>query len=116
MGGVEVKRKPPKKAKREKLQSRQTGELEELTTQAGIMAADDPMAVVVGGGIGGLASAVALAQTGWRVTVLERAPAFGEVGAGLAATGNGMTALAALGLAEAAHAVAYQTGIAGMQD
>jgi 2-polyprenyl-6-methoxyphenol hydroxylase-like FAD-dependent oxidoreductase len=68
------------------------------------------MAVVVGGGIGGLASAVALAQAGWRVTVLERAPAFGEVGAGLATTGNGMTALAALGLAEAAHAVAYQTG------
>jgi hypothetical protein len=28
MGGVEVKRKPPKKAKREKLQSRQAGELE----------------------------------------------------------------------------------------
>ena len=80
------------------------------------MAAHDPMAVVVGGGIGGLASAVALAQTGWRATVLERAPEFGEVGAGLAATGNGMTALAALGLAEAARAVAYQTSIAGMQD
>jgi 2-polyprenyl-6-methoxyphenol hydroxylase-like FAD-dependent oxidoreductase len=80
------------------------------------MAADDLMAVVVGGGIGGLASAVALAQAGWRVTVLERAAAFGEVGAGLATTGNGMTALAALGLAEAARAVAYQTGTAGMQD
>jgi 2-polyprenyl-6-methoxyphenol hydroxylase-like FAD-dependent oxidoreductase len=80
------------------------------------MAADDHMAVVVGGGIGGLASAVALAQAGWRVTVLERASALGEVGAGLATTGNGMTALAALGLAEAAHAVAYQTGTAGMQD
>jgi 2-polyprenyl-6-methoxyphenol hydroxylase-like FAD-dependent oxidoreductase len=80
------------------------------------MAADDLMAVVVGGGIGGLASAVALAQAGWRVTVLERAPAYGEVGAGLATTGNGMTALAALGLGEAARAVAYQTGTAGMQD
>jgi len=80
------------------------------------MAADDLKAVVVGGGIGGLAAAVALAQAGWRVTVLERAPAFGEVGAGLATTGNGMTALAALGLAEAARAVAYQTGTAGTQD
>jgi 2-polyprenyl-6-methoxyphenol hydroxylase-like FAD-dependent oxidoreductase len=80
------------------------------------MAADDLMAVVVGGGIGGLASAVALAQAGWRVTVLEWALAFGEVGAGLAATGNGMTALAALGLAEAAPVVAYQTSSAGMQD
>jgi 2-polyprenyl-6-methoxyphenol hydroxylase-like FAD-dependent oxidoreductase len=80
------------------------------------MAADDLMAMVVGGGIGGLASAVALAQAGWRVTVLERAAAFGEVGAGLATTGNGMTALAALGLAEDARAVAYQTGTAGMED
>jgi 2-polyprenyl-6-methoxyphenol hydroxylase-like FAD-dependent oxidoreductase len=80
------------------------------------MAADDPMAVVVGGGIGGLASAVALAQAGWRVTVLERAPALGEVGAGLATTANGMAALAALGLAEGARAVAYQTGTAGLQD
>ena len=80
------------------------------------MAADDLMAMVAGGGIGGLAAAVALVQAGWRVTVLERAPALGEVGAGLATTGNGMTALAALGLAEASHAVAYQTGTAGMQD
>jgi 2-polyprenyl-6-methoxyphenol hydroxylase-like FAD-dependent oxidoreductase len=80
------------------------------------MATGDLTAVVVGGGIGGLASAVALAQAGWRVTMLERAPAFGEVGAGLATTGNGMTALAALGLAEAVRAVAYQTGTAGLQD
>jgi 2-polyprenyl-6-methoxyphenol hydroxylase-like FAD-dependent oxidoreductase len=80
------------------------------------MAADDLTAIVVGGGIGGLASAIALAQAGSRVTVLERAPSFGEVGAGLATTGNGMTALAALGLAGAAQAVAYQTGTAGMQD
>jgi 2-polyprenyl-6-methoxyphenol hydroxylase-like FAD-dependent oxidoreductase len=80
------------------------------------MGADEPTATVVGGGIAGLASAVALAQAGWQVTVLERAAAFGEVGAGLATTGNGMTALAALGLGEAIRGVAYQTGTAGMQD
>ena len=80
------------------------------------MGADALTATVVGGGIAGLASAVALAQAGWRVTVLERAAAFGEVGAGLATTGNGMTALAALGLSEAIGQVAYQTGTAGMQD
>jgi 2-polyprenyl-6-methoxyphenol hydroxylase-like FAD-dependent oxidoreductase len=80
------------------------------------MGADELAATVVGGGIAGLASAVALAQAGWRVTVLERAAAFGEVGAGLATTGNGMTALAALGLGEAVGEVAYQTGTAGMQD
>ncbi|MGA8116902.1 MAG: FAD-dependent oxidoreductase [Actinocatenispora sp.] len=33
-------------------------------------------AVVVGGGIGGLATAVGLHRAGWQVTLLERAPAF----------------------------------------
>src|SRR3984957_239129 len=80
------------------------------------MGADGLTATVVGGGIAGLPSAIALAQAGWRVTVLERAPAFGEVGAGLATTGNGMTALAALGLGDASRDAAYQTGTAGMQD
>ena len=80
------------------------------------MASDQLTAAVVGGGIAGLASAVALAQAGWRVTVLERAPVFGEVGAGLATTGNGMTALAALGLDGAVRAVGYQTVSAGFQD
>lgn len=73
-------------------------------------------ATVVGGGIAGLASAVSLAQAGWRVRVLERAPEFGEVGAGLAVTGNGMTALAALGIDEAARAAGYETVTAGFQD
>lgn len=39
--------------------------------------------VIVGGGIGGLASAYALTRKGLAVRVLEAAPAFGEVGAGL---------------------------------
>ncbi|HLU75861.1 MAG TPA: NAD(P)-binding protein [Nonomuraea sp.] len=39
-------------------------------------------AVVVGGGIGGLAAAVALHRVGWRVTVLERAPEFTEIAPG----------------------------------
>jgi len=37
----------------------------------------------VGGGIGGLASAQSLARLGLKVRLLERAPEFGEVGAGL---------------------------------
>lgn len=78
--------------------------------------ADQLTAVVVGGGIAGLASAVGLAQAGWRVTVLERTPAFGEVGAGLSVTGNGMTALAALGLDEGVRAAGHQTAVAGYQD
>ncbi|GGN75270.1 3-hydroxybenzoate 6-hydroxylase [Actinoplanes lobatus] len=39
--------------------------------------------VVVGGGIGGLATALALSRSGLRVRVLEQAPRFGEVGAGM---------------------------------
>jgi 2-polyprenyl-6-methoxyphenol hydroxylase-like FAD-dependent oxidoreductase len=36
-------------------------------------------AVVVGGGIAGLAAAGGLTRTGWRVAVLERADAFTDV-------------------------------------
>ena len=42
-----------------------------------------PHVVVVGGGIGGLSAAYALARKGLRVRVLERAREFGEVGAGM---------------------------------
>jgi 2-polyprenyl-6-methoxyphenol hydroxylase-like FAD-dependent oxidoreductase len=80
------------------------------------MPAERPVAVVVGGGIAGLASAIALSRADWQVTVLERAPGFGEVGAGLAISGNGMAALAALELDHAVRAVACQTSTAGYQD
>ncbi len=39
--------------------------------------------LIVGGGIGGLANALALVRKGLRVRLLERAPEFGEVGAGM---------------------------------
>ncbi len=55
-------------------------------------------AIVVGGGIGGLAVATALAQSGVAVTVVEQAAALGEVGAGLQVTPNGLAVLRALGL------------------
>lgn len=73
-------------------------------------------AVVAGGGIAGLAAAAAVAQEDWRVMVLERAPAFGEVGAGLGFTGNGMAALHALGVAEAVRAAGHLAPHAGYQD
>ena len=53
---------------------------------------------VVGGGIAGLSSALALAQRGGRVEVFEQAPAFEEVGAGLQISPNGARVLDALGL------------------
>jgi 2-polyprenyl-6-methoxyphenol hydroxylase-like FAD-dependent oxidoreductase len=58
----------------------------------------DVRAIVVGGGIGGLSAAAALHRRGWEVEVLERAPGFSEVGAGLAIQPNGLRALDALGL------------------
>ncbi|KUO14111.1 hypothetical protein AQJ58_03440 [Streptomyces sp. DSM 15324] len=62
-------------------------------------------AVVVGGGIGGLAAAVGLRRIGWDVTVLERAPVFADVGAGISMHANGVRALEALGVGEAVRAV-----------
>jgi 2-polyprenyl-6-methoxyphenol hydroxylase-like FAD-dependent oxidoreductase len=53
-------------------------------------------AVVVGGGIGGLATAIALSGRGWRVRVFERAPAFTEVGAGISLWSNALRALDAI--------------------
>lgn len=52
---------------------------------------------VVGGGIGGMAVATALAQRGARVTVYEQAEALSEVGAGLQISANGQAALRAIG-------------------
>ncbi|CZR67538.1 related to salicylate hydroxylase [Phialocephala subalpina] len=39
--------------------------------------------VIVGAGLGGLAAAIAIARAGHRVTIVERAPELGEVGAGI---------------------------------
>jgi 2-polyprenyl-6-methoxyphenol hydroxylase-like FAD-dependent oxidoreductase len=55
-------------------------------------------AVVVGGGIGGLGVAAGLHRRGWTVRVLERAPAFTEVGAGISLWPNAFRALAAVGV------------------
>ncbi|MFE2756261.1 FAD-dependent monooxygenase [Actinosynnema sp. NPDC059335] len=62
-------------------------------------------AVVVGGGLGGVAAAVALRRVGWEVVVLERAPRFGEVGAGVGVMPNALRALGALGLADAVRRI-----------
>jgi salicylate hydroxylase len=59
---------------------------------------------VIGGGIGGLAAALAFARTGAQVTVFEQAPELREFGAGLQITPNGGVVLKALGLDVAAAA------------
>ncbi|GJF27840.1 putative monooxygenase [Kitasatospora sp. NE20-6] len=57
--------------------------------------------VIAGGGIGGLAAAVAVAAAGHRVTVLERREEFAELGAGIQLGPNAFHALDRLGVGDA---------------
>jgi len=57
--------------------------------------------VIAGGGIAGLATALAFQLRGWEVQVVERAVALREVGAGIQLSPNGMKVLRALGLERA---------------
>jgi 2-polyprenyl-6-methoxyphenol hydroxylase-like FAD-dependent oxidoreductase len=63
-------------------------------------------AVVVGAGIGGLAVAGALARSGWRVTLLERADRVRPEPTAVALWPNGVRALRALGLGAGLEAIA----------
>lgn len=56
--------------------------------------------IVAGGGIGGMAAAIGLSRAGCKVTVLERAAQFGEIGAGIQLGPNVFHALKTLGVAE----------------
>ncbi|MEV5707504.1 FAD-dependent monooxygenase [Actinoallomurus sp. NPDC052274] len=73
-------------------------------------------AIVAGGGIGGLAAALALIGRGWRVQVLEQAAEFGEVGAGLSLWPNGVRALEALGVGASVREHALPETQAGFRD
>jgi salicylate hydroxylase len=56
---------------------------------------------IVGGGIGGVTAAAAIAQAGFPVTLLEAAPQFGEIGAGVTLSPNAMKGLEHIGICEA---------------
>ena len=58
-------------------------------------------AVIVGAGIAGMSTAIALSLSGHRVRVIERVPGMGEVGAGLQVSANAGHVYAALGMGEA---------------
>ncbi|WP_018146932.1 FAD-dependent monooxygenase [Henriciella marina] len=57
-------------------------------------------ALIAGGGIGGLTSALCLARQGWTVDLFEVATSLTEVGAGLQLSPNAMKVFAVLGLAD----------------
>ena len=62
--------------------------------------------IISGGGIGGLATALALAQQGFQITVLERAPHYQEIGAGIQLGPNAFHAFDRLQLGDAVRAIA----------
>jgi 3-hydroxybenzoate 6-monooxygenase len=76
----------------------------------------EPDVIVVGGGIGGLSAAFALARQGLRVRVLERARQFGEVGAGMQIAPNCTRILQEYGLLGEARRLGVRPGNMIMRD
>ena len=70
------------------------------------MQPDDKQILIAGGGIGGLAAALACSRAGWAVQLLERTQAFGEVGAGIQMGPNVVRVLQGWGLEQAVKQVA----------
>ena len=71
-------------------------------------AANEQSAIVVGAGIGGLTTALAMARAGRDVLVLEQAEQLGEVGAGVQLSPNASRVLYSLGLREQLEACAFR--------
>ncbi|NMG72133.1 3-hydroxybenzoate 6-monooxygenase [Parazoarcus communis] len=72
--------------------------------------------LVAGGGIGGLAAALALVRQGFTVKVLEQAPEIGEIGAGIQLGPNAFHAFDALGVGDKARGRAVYTDYMVMHD
>lgn len=65
-----------------------------------------PQLLIAGGGMGGLAAALACGRAGWPVSIYEQAARFTEVGAGIQLGPNATRVLEGWGLARALSAVA----------
>lgn len=72
--------------------------------------------LVAGGGIGGLAAALAMVRQGFTVKVLEQAPEIGEIGAGIQLGPNAFHAFDALGVGDKARGRAVYTDYMVMHD
>ena len=77
-----------------------------------IYSADIMKVVIVGAGIGGLASGIALTRAGHEVTIVEKGAEFKEQGAGVVLGPNVMTAVRLLGLTSDLRSVGKE--VAGM--
>ncbi|MEU4392587.1 FAD-dependent monooxygenase [Kribbella sp. NPDC023855] len=80
------------------------------------MSPADRNAVIVGAGIGGLAAAIAMRRRGWEVSVLERADAVREVGAGISLWPNAIRALDHLGVGDQVREFSTVDGAGGFRD
>jgi salicylate hydroxylase len=72
--------------------------------------------LVAGGGIGGVAAALALVREGYRVQVFEQAPEIGEIGAGIQLGPNAFHAFDALGVGEKTRSRSVFTDYMVMHD
>jgi salicylate hydroxylase len=72
--------------------------------------------VIVGGGIAGLSSAIGLRRLGMEAVVLEQAPRFGMVGAGIVLAPNAMRALDWLGAGDSIRAINAPIGSLSYND
>lgn len=72
--------------------------------------------LVSGGGIGGLAAALALVRQGFQVQVFEQSPEIGEIGAGIQLGPNAFHAFDALGVGDKARGRAVYTDHMVMHD
>ncbi len=72
--------------------------------------------LIAGGGIGGLAAALSLAEQGFGVDVFEQAAEFGEIGAGIQLSANCTKVLFGLGLEEPLRKIAFLPEGSEMRD
>ncbi len=63
---------------------------------------------IIGGGIGGLTAGIALQKVGLEPVIYERAPEFGEVGAGISLSPNAVKGLNSIGLGDFLEATANE--------
>ncbi|GAO47224.1 hypothetical protein G7K_1434-t1 [Saitoella complicata NRRL Y-17804] len=77
-----------------------------MTLQKKTPLTDTPLStIIVGAGLGGLAAAISILENGHKVTILEQAPAIGEIGAGIQVPPNASRLLQHWGLDERMNAV-----------